>query len=281
MADALRAERAAPEPSYRLRVDCDGERGVRRLEVFRSGAAIWELHTHVMLPVQTRVDLLHRLDEGGFVALEPRYGGKPEATKEPARALRIVCRIELELDGVRASSIQFADGEQSKALRSLANALLDAVAPLAASGTRVDGLEQGLELLSRGDLLPEGFELRFVELPRPGTTTVPGTILRVEHRTATTRVYLPGVELGEPVSTELSDDAFRSLIGELVAANLQSLPVNLWAEDQLDLEVRVLGHQRSIQARPFSRLGSDTLGEAQRRFDRLVEAIRALVPGPQ
>ncbi|HVS14295.1 MAG TPA: hypothetical protein VMV46_10240 [Thermoanaerobaculia bacterium] len=278
ISSALRAARDAPAPAYRLRVDCAGDRGVRSVEVFPSGVAIWDLRTQVALPEATRRALVRQLDEGGFAALEPRYGGKPEKDDrdgEPAAALRVVCRVELELETLRASSIQLADGEQSAALAELANALLDSVAPLAREGVRADSLEQGLQKLSSGELRPEGFELRFVELPRRDAE-ISGSILHVAHRTATRRTYAPGAELGSPASVDLEDGSFRALIGAIAAADLSSLPVNLWAEDQLELEVRVLGHGRSVYARPFSRLAPGTHGEAQQRFDRLIETLRAL-----
>lgn len=274
LASALERVRAQSPRAYHLRVDCAGEPGVRSVEVFPSGVAIWDLRTQVTLPDATRRELLDALVVADYPSLAPQYGGR-RAPSEPKAALRVVCRIEIELEGVRGSSIQLAEGEQSARLRELANELLDRVAPHAAQGVRAEGVADGLRKLAQGVLRPEGFELRFLELSGQGADAT-GSILRVRGRELSVQPYAPGREIGEPVGRELDPAEWSDLLEALVGADFSVLPVNLWSERQLELEVRMLDHGHTVYARPFARLSRERPVAAQGRFDRLADAVRAL-----
>jgi hypothetical protein len=266
-------EEASPS-AFRLRVNCRGERGARTVEVFPSGVAVWDLRTQVVLDEGTRRDLLDLLAERGFPALEPQYGGRLDPAR-PQAAVRVVCRVALELDGLDKSSIQLAEGEQSAQLHALANDLLDRVAAHAPKGVTARDLADGLQKLALGALLPEGFELRFLDLPAAGGETA-GVILRVQADVLSLQPYAPGHEVGEAVSRHLVEDELPSLVETLVQADFAALPVNLWSDDQLEIEVRVLGHGRTIYARPFSRLAGERPVVAQERLAQLVAVLRSL-----
>ncbi len=274
LAGALAAACDAGPGAFGLRVDSTGAAGHRSLEVFPSGVAIWNGRAQLRLAPALRSALLEALLAGGFPSLEPSYGGRPEAAPEGA-ALRVVRRITLEVGGLSASSVQLAEGEQSPKLERLAEALLDLVAPLAKDGTTADDLGDGLAKVAAGVLAPETFTLRFVELPPPGSETA-GAILRVSQGTATRQSYAPGREIGKPVSQDLSDEQLDALLAALRAAELSTLPVNLWSDAHLELELAVLEHRRTLVARPFGRLSPESLGETQQRFDKLVAALQDL-----
>jgi hypothetical protein len=261
-------------PAYHLRVDCPGASGVRSLELFPSGVAIWDLETQVVLPVEPRLGLLQQLRESGFVDLRPQYGGRQTAGVGAGEgAVRVICRIDLEIEGLRRSAVQLAEGEQSAELLRLANALLDRVAPLGGAGVRPGDLAQGVGMLARGELRPPGFELRFFELAADRAS---GSILRVTGDELSVQPYAPGREVGAATAIELGGERFGELARALVDSGFWDLPVNLWSDDQIEIEVRVLDHRRTVYARTFSRLSPDALGEAQQRFDRLVEHLRTV-----
>lgn len=274
LARAIAAARDAGPDPFGLRVDSTGAAGHRSLEVFPRGVAVWNGRAQLRLAPAVRSALLEALLAGDFASLEPSYGGRPGAEPERA-ALRVVRRVVFEIGGLAASSVQLAEGEQSPKLERLAEALLDLVAPLAQDGITADDLGDGLAKLAAGALAPETFTLRFVELPPPGSEAA-GSILRFSQGTATRQSYAPGREIGEPVSLKVSDEKLNALVGALRAADLSTLPVNLWSDAHLELEVALLQHRRTLVARPFSRLSPQTLGEAQQRFEKLVAVLEEL-----
>jgi hypothetical protein len=193
--------------------------------------------------------------------------------------VRVHCRITFASGGVGKTSIQQTQGDQSPELIGLVNAVLDRVEPLVAkSGVGADDLPDGLAKLSRGELAPETFSLRFVRLPQNGAGT-PGSIVRVDRSTLTRRAYAPKRELGELESDELDAGRFVGLVEAIRAADLSSMPPNLWADDQLELEVRVLDHDATILARPFRGRAAEDGGDVQKRFDALVGFLRRTLLG--
>ena len=269
---ALEAARDAPAGPFRLRVDCADEEGFRSLEVFPSGVAIWNGRVQVQPAIAVRVALLETLIRRDFSSLEASYGGR-EGPGSPQGALRIVCRVVVDIDGLHKSSVQLADGEQSPELGALAGELLDQVAPLAAAGVIADDLGDGLAKVEAGTLAPETFALRFVQLPAPGGDGT-GSILRIEDGVLSRQPYAPGRAVGEAVTVDLEGSDLAALVAAIRKADPETLPVNLWSEGYLEIEVRVLQHRRTTMARPFSRLEGRQGSEPQQRFDRLVAALR-------
>ncbi|HMB52087.1 MAG TPA: hypothetical protein VKU40_02140 [Thermoanaerobaculia bacterium] len=283
---------------FHLVAQCTDEKGNRSLEAFPRGVAIWNRSAQLELAAPVRRALVDTLLTHGFAAMEPTYGGKarqPGAEDEPQpmegavegeeageAALRVRCRLVFESGDVAKTSIQQAQGEQSKELTGLIASLLDRVAPLAAeSGIGAADLADGLDKLAAGQLAPETFWLRFVRLPDDGGT---GRIVFVERQTLTTRRYAPKRELGDPESDALAAERFTALVESLRSADLTSMPTNLWSEDQLDLEVHVLDREATVLARPFSRLkaaAGEERGEAQKRFDTLVGFLRQALLGEE
>jgi hypothetical protein len=274
LARALEAARDVPGGPFHLLVNCAGEQGFRGLEVFPSGVAVWNGRSQVELATAVRVALLETLIRRDFPSLEASYGGREEPGS-PTAALRIICRVELDINGRHKSSVQLADGEQSPELSALAGELLDLVAPLAATGISAENLSDGLAKVALATLAPESFELRFVQLPEAGGEGA-GSILRVEGGVISIQPYAPGRAIGEPVSLDLEPADFAAFVSAIRRADPETLPVNLWSEFYLEFEVRVLQHRRSIMARPFSRLSGQKGGEPQQRFDRLVAALREI-----
>jgi hypothetical protein len=279
LAAALEAASAAESPRYHLIVHRTDEDGQRSFEVFPGGVAIWNHRAQITLPSAVRASLLGILLKGGFADMAPSYGGKRTPELREA-ALRVSCRVALELDGVEKRSVQQADGEQSAELAALADALLDLVEPLAAKGVTADDLDDGLRKLAGGELAPEVFRLRFVWLPEDGD----GEILSMRNGLESRKAYSPGRRIGDESVSELTSDRLTGTVEALLGADVASLPVNLWSAEHVELEVAVFGHRTSVIGRDFSRLASDEQSEAQKRFRRLIAFLcddgSALAPSP-
>ena len=274
--EALATARDEGTP-YHLRVDCTDKNGARNLEVFESGVAIWDDRAELRLDDDARVALLKILLRHEFSSLDVLYGGKKKAKEKATMAgapMQIACRVTIEVAGVRKSSIQDNYGEQSPELFALATALLDHISPMVDEKSRtVDDLATGLQELAAGDLAPESFELRFVELPPKKGNRSTGAILHVARGVAKWRPYVPAQEFGTEETREVGGESFTELVRALHAAEPESLPVNLFSDNHLEIDVRILDQKKRLVARDFGRLSKDSLGEQQKRFDRLVEAL--------
>jgi hypothetical protein len=271
---ALKRARQSPEIPFRLGVLCSNREAVRRMEVYAGGTAVWAGRVQVALPREVRSALLDELLARRFDALRPSYGGKP-APVAPTASLRVTCRVVLAVEGVEKSSVQLAYGEQSAELAALANALLDRVQPLAARGTTARDLADGLAKIAEGTLAPELLAIRFLELP-PDTPATAGSIVRLEERRLSRRDYAPGREIGAETTRELPAERVRELAATLRQAGFDGLPLNLSAESQIEVEVALLEHRKTVLARQFGRLAPAPAPDARARFEQVLSALRAL-----
>jgi len=271
---AIEQGRDRPDSPYHLLVNCMDKQVMRALEVFPGGVAIWNHTLQISLPWPIRSELLGLLLRDDFPAFAPLYGEQNDL-EDMDGAMRVSCQIEIEIGGLKKHSAQLYDGPQSAEFAALAAALLDRVQPLAAQGVGAKDLREGLGKLAEGALAPQVFSLRYLELPARGQQQ-PGFILRISDATVSRQAYAPGTVLAEPSRTALPACRFRQLMAAIGSADLPDLPVNLWSQAQIELEVQVLAHRKSVIARPFKRLQSNTDGPEQQRFDTLLGVIRKL-----
>ena len=263
LAAALEEARRDPEPSFHLRVHRTDRDGMRSLELFPSGVAVWGGNTQIGLAGEIRSRMIASLVRYDFAHMETVYGGG----KGPAKgALRITCRVELEIAGATRTSVQLADGELSAELAGLADSLLDLAEPEADHGISAADLGDGLRKLANGTLAAETLQLRFVRLPKAGE----GEIVIVRDGEVSEKAYDPGTSIGEEVSRPVAGSDLEELVAALIAADVGSLPVNVWSEDHVELEVQVLGHRTAVVGRDFERLRSGGADPARERFGRLV-----------
>lgn len=261
---------------YAMEVNCTDEKGIRSFELFPDGVAIWKNQVQIRLSEAIQTGLLLDLLEWGFPDLAPSYGGKAEL-KKPAAPLRVSCQIGLEIEGLQKSSVQQVDGQQSAQLIGLAGALLDRVEPLVGEGLGAADIHDGLQKLDQGLLAPQSLKLRFVELP-PEAEDKAGSILRIAAGAVSRQLYSPGRLLGPQEWTPLGRCHLLELAAAMRQADLASLPANLWSESHFELEVDLLGHGKTILARPFTRLRLKNPGELQNKFDRLVRVLQGFDP---
>ncbi len=264
----------AAEGPYHLQVNCTDQKGIRSLELFPEGAAIWNGRSQILLPYSARTGLLETLDEQGFAGFDDSYGGgqQPAESKAPAR---ITCRIRIEIQNMEKSSAQMAGGEQSTQLLNLAAELLDQAERFIDKAVTPVDLQDALDKLQDGQLAPQVLRLRFMELPDPGNNN-PGFILRLVGGDLSHQAYAPGQRVAKPVVKPLVHEQFTRLIAVMREEQLTSLPANLWSNETLELEVQVLAYKKVVLARRFSRLDTNRQEPEQQRFDKLLSVLREL-----
>ena len=266
---ALQAAKTQHRP-YRLTVACNSDKGARNMEVFTDGVAQWDDRLELMLQPDERMQLLELLIQQSFSSLAAEYGGRAQ-TQIGEAPLRRICVIDMHVDGVRKRSQQFMGGEQSEQLVKLAEALLDVIAPISQQrGIGADSLEDGLRKLLNGQLSEHAFKLRMLELP----TDQIGSVLDIEGRMISYLPYAPGRTIGERYDIQYDSELIRLLQQTMLEAAIWAFPVNLWSEQQIELELRILQQHKSVSSRKFSGLQPDTLGQIQTRFDRMLDKLR-------
>lgn len=268
-------ERALSDGWRRLRIEaeCRVEGRMARVEVFENGVAIWNDERQLTLSREEVRSLLLAFREAGFAGLRPSYGGKTDPAPSEKQPPRLTCRVALSLDGARRQVVQLQGGRQSDELRGLADRILDACRGKAVAGIGAADLEDGLAKVASGALAPEVLQVLVSRRPepRPGTDGARGWVLRVEGRIAS--LEGESVRGPEPAEVRLDDGDLTSLARLALEGGVAELPINLYAEEYTDLVVKVLDREKRVQARRFAGMTRTTHGEAQGRFDRILEAL--------
>jgi hypothetical protein len=257
----------------RIEAECRVEGRLPRAEVFGSGVGIWNGERQFRLSPERVRSLLAAIRDAGFASMRPSYGGKGDSPSPEREAPRLTCRVGLSLDGVSGESVQLQGGRQSAELRGLAERILGECRTEAEAGTVATDLGDGLAKVASGVLAPEVLHVLVSRRPEggPSAHAARSWVLRVEGRTASIRG--PGSEGGEVVEVALVDGEAAALAGLLRQEGVADLPQNLYAEELTDLVVRVLAHEKKVQARRFAGMTRATHGEAQERLDRILAAL--------
>jgi hypothetical protein len=265
---AIEAAVNDPAMPFRLQVDCSDEEGIRSLTVYRGRVAVFNHARQALLGRDQRNLLLGKLLEAGYPGFAESYGGRRKAAKEEA-ALKVTCRVVLDVAGRHKSSVQLLQGEQSAELLGLADELLDAVAPLAVDGVGARSLDDGLAKLARGELAPEVLELRLVSLP-PEPASAEGFILRIEGGEISRQAYAPGRLVGPVTKRAIAACQSREIVDALLEAGVSELPLNLRGAGATELAVGVLGQDKTVLSRPGFPPGRE---EQQDAFATLVTRL--------
>lgn len=254
-----------------IEAECRVEGRLPRAEVFGDGVGIWNEEKQFRVPREEVRSLLVAFRDAGFTSMPPSYGGKNDPVSPKAQPPRLTCRVRLSLDGVSGQVVQLEGGRQSAELRRLAERILDECRAKGASGIGAVDLDDGLDKVANGVLAPEVLQVLVSQRPegRPSGDGARGWVLRVEGRTAS--IVLSGEP--PPAEARLDHSEAASLARLLREGGIARLPPNLYAEELTDLVVRVLRHEKAIQARRFAGLTRTTHGEAQTRFERIVVAL--------
>jgi hypothetical protein len=261
---------------FDLEVFCTNNQARRALYIFPDGVAVWNHSLQLRLPQALRAGMLDLLLTHDFPSFLPRYGETEESDRMD-EAFRVSCRVSLTVEGLTKVSEQFYDGPQEKRLLELAKALLDRVQPLEIRGTGAADLADGLAKLASGELDPKLLNLRYVTLP--ASKDQPGNIFRINATRISRQRYTPGENIGAVEWTSLSSCDYQKLMRAIEAADIPVMPVNLWSNDHIELEVQVLDHRKSIVAQPFTRLRESRSSQAQVRFAALLTELDKLDEG--
>lgn len=276
-------ERALADPAAartsRLGVECARDGQLPAIELFGRGFGIWDGRRQFALPESAFAELLRAARDGGFAELAARYGGAtaPASGAPPAEAaaLKVICRVRLEVGGLVKEVVQLEKGEQSAALRALADVVYARCEPLAQVGVEAASLEDGLEKVARGELAAETLALALHRKPElhAAPEAAGGFLLRIEGRGIDSQPYLGASGYGASRRLVLDDAELASLARALARHHPGRLPANLWASDYTDFELAVLDRRVAVQARRFSGMTATTHGDAQRDFDALLAPL--------
>lgn len=253
----------------RLDTECrtEGEDALRSAVVFGSGVGSWNRQRQLELSREKVLALLRELKASRFPRMRETYG-------EGEEEVQLICRVRLDLDGFTKQVAQLSTGEPFHELTRLAGRILETAEEAGRNGPAAASLTDGLEKIGRGELAPELLVLNVLR-QKEGVGAAEGWKLGLEGAKASLERF-PAADGEAPRTVRLGRADVAAIAGQLAAARLEELPVNLWASEYTDLEVRVLGGKRSLQARPFAGMTPTTHGELQQRFDRLWAALEAL-----
>ncbi len=259
-----------------LRVDAecqDEDFRLQAVKLFGTGVGIWNDERQFAVPRERLLGVLEALRRAGFGSMRESHGGRDDAGK---MGLELICRVRVVLDGVEKQSYQLAKGRQSAELRELAEQILAVGEDLGPSGVAAASLEEGLDKVARGELAPEALTLQLQRQAEDPRSPEGGWILRIEDGKAQLTFSSPETGWTDPRRVRLSRDDLAGLARAVLEARPEDLPGNLYSSWYQDLEIRVLNHKRSLQARRFAGVTPETHGEKQERFDRLVAALEDL-----
>lgn len=240
------------------------------VRLFGNGVGIWKRETLFRIPPADARSLVRKLAAAKFGALPDTLG------EVEARVL--TGRVIVVAGAVRKTVSQEADGPQLATVTDIAQTLLQAgKAAAAKDGVRVSSFAEGFGALGDGRLAPEALDLfvRRKTLQTPG-----GTAEDWDLRLRGGRVYdriIGGAGHGDVTrALALSPGEFEELARELAAADVATLPLNLYSPVYTDLDVTLLNQSRKIQARQFAGMTAATHGAKQQAFDSLMKSLVAL-----
>ena len=282
-------ERAVSEragwDTLRLLVECREGSAMTSVKVFGNGLGIWNDERQFLLLPDEIGSLLGALQRADFPGMEDTYGGPGSLRKPPppspdggGMVTMVTCRIDLGLAGYDKQVVQLAPGEQSPTLKKLAEDLLKVCHPRARLGLAASSLRDGLEKVSREELAPETWLVVMHRKPgeKLGDGTPPGFLLRLAGYQAATQPYDPVTGYRDPVLLDMGAKEIGILARELAARDPASWPGNLYAADYTDLTIRVLNHEKTVQARQFAGLAPAAHGHHQKDFEKVLEVLERL-----
>jgi len=256
--DTLKIDSFCPAPGERF----------KGVVIFGAGPALWDSREQTRVEPARILEILEQIDGSGFYDWKAVYGGNSEGES----AVRITCQVRLQIGALSFSVSQRQKGSQFAPLRELATAVI-ARAKSAEPGTTASSLPDGIQKIRTGELAPETLEL-LLHRRLADVSANRGWTLRLEGRKARLETYDGAMR--NRAGTRLNKGQLRELTDHLARAGLSSLPVNLYNSQYVDLKVTVLNQVSNVQARQFAQMSAATHGEAQRRFDTLLEVLEAL-----
>lgn len=258
----------------RVEASCLTETGPTFVEVFGQGVGVWKREKQFPVSKQQFREILEEFRDAGFVDWHDLYGG----SAEPGAGVKIICRAGLSIDSNFKMVSQTEKGKQFHPLRTLTARIFALSRGSTAEGVIADSLTDGLRKLETGKLNPVTFQLllhRRIE-DRAELNKDQGWILRVDGRRASHQTIRQKAGYSDPVELDLSEEEFLGLTRTLAISEVESFPLNLFADSYTDLSLQILNRKKSVQARQFRGVTPDTHGERQRSFDKILALLTKL-----
>lgn len=272
---ALARAREGEWRDLHLLCECGFETGWRSVELYDGGIGVLDNAAQFRLGRDPMESMFEAFERFGFAGM-PKVFGHGEVDEE--FALRVICRVSLDLNGAAKQVLQFDQGKQSEELRKLAQFLVETSEPAARNaGVTASSLGDALAKVAQGELAAETLDLTANRKPpvEDLKAGVPGWVLHVAGRRATARAYLPD-GLGEDLELELTAEEIREVAAVLSKQEFDGLPRNLYSERYTDLAVRVLRWKKDVQARDFAGMATDSQPEGRRRFQAALQGIEKI-----
>lgn len=272
---------AGRRPLSEVRLEVVGGRPDRgSLVVYGSGVGVWNQEKQFLLSDGEHKELLKRTLAAGLYEMPERP--RPEKEPRPAPDAPVV---------IRAVSVKVGDLERTvaqndrvwtlPALEALVSELFGLCEKPASRGTGASSLADGLGKIARGKLAPETLQLVLSIPPVAAGAKGPAEkgLLVVLDGGALTWTEQDAGRAGTAVPVPASVERLRELAGTLAEAGIETFPVNLYRTRYLDLNARVLGRAKTIQARAFAGMDPAKHAAQQAALEKVVRSILALGPG--
>lgn len=271
---------AGQRPLSEVRLEIVGGRPNRQgLVVYGSGVGIWNQEKQFVLAPEEHKELLRRIVAAGLFEMPERP--RPERSAEPSPNAPVIVRaVAVRVGELERIVAQNDRVWTSPALEALVAELFDLCEKYASEGTGAATLIDGLRKIAQGKLALETLQV-VLSIPPVAAGAVGGAesgVLVVLDGGVLTRTEQTPGSAGVAVTVPVTGERLRSLVTELAESGLEKLPVNLYRQRYVDLNVRVLGRARSVQARKF--VGMDPAKQPAQRaaLEKVIQSILALGP---
>ena len=237
----------------RVEVSWPLESGLSSARVYGNGVGIWDRKVQFRLSKAQVVSILKTLQKERFASMPERFGEveEEEEKKDKNEGPRLKGRIEVRVGPIAKTVSQMMDGEQSEELESLAKRLLAICEGPARTGVGAASLADGLQKVVARVLAPETLQVTVQRRPDAPTGGTPGGrwILRLEGRRVLDE-FFPGGQ--PPLSRKvlvLSEADFQSLVKQLADHHPDTIPINVFAPEYIDIHLAIFRWSRSLSAR--------------------------------
>jgi len=272
---------AGQRPLSEVRLEVVGGRPDRRgLVVYGSGVGVWNQESQFVLSEGEHKELLRRTLAAGLYEMPERP--RPEKEPRPAPDAPVI---------IRAVSVKVGDLERIvaqndrvwtlPALEALVSELFKLCEKPASRGTGASSLTDGLGKIVRGKLAPETLQLVLNIPPVAAGAKGPAEkgVLVVLDGGALTWTEQDAGRAGTAVPVPAGVERLRELARTLEEAGIEGFPVNLYRTRYVDLNARVLGRAKTVQARAFAGMDPTRHSVQQAALEKVIRAILALGPG--
>jgi hypothetical protein len=274
---------AGQRPLSEVKLEVVGGRPNRgSLVVYGSGVGVWNQEKQFVLAPEEHKELLRRLLAAGLFEMPERP--RPERKAGPSPNAPVIVRAV----AVRVGELERVVAQNDRvgtlpALEALVSELFALCEKPASRGTGASSLTDGLRKIAEGKLAPETLQL-VLNIPpvaaRAAEKARDGILVVLDGGVVTWTEQAPG-SAGVAVPVPVTGERLRSLVSVLAGSGLEGFPVNLYRTRYVDLNVRVLGRARAVQARAFVGMDPAKHSAQQAALEKVIRSILALGPeGP-